>query len=70
MKLVSDQHFQWFAYTGIIGMCVGWGIRELVLLRRYRGGSPEAHDQLFGSIMGLVIIAIGVVGLVKYHQGW
>ncbi len=70
MKLLSDQQFQWFAYAGILGMSLGWGIREVLLLRRHRGGSPEARDQLFGSIIGLVIIAIGVVGLVKYHQGW
>ena len=70
MKLVSDQHFMWFAYTAILGICFGWGARDVYLLVRHLGRGPDSHDQVFGSIMGLVIIAIGLVGFIKHLQGW
>jgi hypothetical protein len=69
MRLVSDQVFHWIVYAGILGICLGWGARDVYLLTRHVGKGPGSHDQVFGSIMGLVIIAIGLSGVLMDARG-
>lgn len=65
--IVSENAFVWFATVMIAGLCVGWTAWDGRLLIKLWPERKERHDEFFGSIMGLVMVAIGVVGLVKYH---
>jgi hypothetical protein len=65
--IVSDQIFEWLASLAVGGTAVGWGIVEAVRLwRELRLDRPD-RDRLFGSIMALVIMAVGFAGVVKFH---
>ena len=65
--IVSPTIFSWFctialASSGIVWMAVD--IRRLAIaLKR-----PERdQDYIFGCIMGIVIMALGLIGVAKYH---
>jgi hypothetical protein len=76
--IVSHQVFMWFVTAMSVGICLGWGARDVYLLVRHlprRGRaawSDQAawRDQIFGSVMGLVLVALGLVGVLKYHLNW
>lgn len=72
--IVSHQTFIWFVTAMAVGICIGWGARDVYLLARHlprRGREAWRdraawRDQIFGSVVGLVIIAMGIVGVLKY----
>lgn len=76
--IVSHEAFMWVVTALAVGICVGWGARDIYLLVKYlpaRGRatwSDEAawRDQIFGSIIGLSMIALGLYGVLKYHLNW
>lgn len=70
MTLMSDRVMWAIIYVAVVGICVGWGARDVYLLRKHWARRQKAHDQVFGSIMGLLIIAIGLIGLLKHLKGW
>jgi hypothetical protein len=61
---LSDEQFVWLAILALSGMAIGWGLRDALLLRRLARSGGATRDQLFGPIMGLVMVALGVTGLV------
>lgn len=71
--IVSHEVFIWFVTVMAVGICVGWGARDVYLLakhlpRKSEWSDPDQwRDQIFGSIMGLVIISFGLIGVLKYH---
>jgi hypothetical protein len=76
--IVAHDLFMWFVTAMAVGICLGWGARDVYLLSKHlprRGraawSDPAAwRDQIFGSIMGLVLIALGLLGVFKYHLNW
>jgi hypothetical protein len=72
--IVSHQHFMWFITAMAVGICVIWGAREvyLLLVKLPRSGREEGQDrrqwrdQIFGSIVGMVIIVMGLIGVYRY----
>ena len=76
--IVSHQLFMWFVTAMGVGICVGWGARDVYLLfklvpRRGRPDGPDPaarRDQVFGSIVGLMLVVTGLLGVLKYHLNW
>jgi hypothetical protein len=76
--IVSHELFMWVVTALAAGICVGWGARDVYLLckhlpRRGREAWSDRaawRDQIFGSIIGLVMISFGLYGVFKYHLGW
>jgi hypothetical protein len=70
MNLVSDEVFRWFLtlMTGLLA--AGWFIYDTINLVRTRHADrqdPVVRDKHFGYVIGLVIGAIGIVGVLRYH---
>ncbi len=69
-QLVSHTVFVWFLslFTGIVAFT--WFVYDAVKLfwlRKADGRDPVIHDKRFGYGIGVVIGAIGVLGVLKYH---
>jgi hypothetical protein len=72
--IVSHYHFMLFVTVAALAICVIWGSRDVYLLlkhlpRRAREAWPDQgarRDQIFGSAVGVVIIALGIIGVVRY----
>jgi len=68
--IISAHAFDWFV-TLLTGVVAAWWILvDSVRLRRALAGDRDrgaVRDQIFGSIVGLVIGAIGVFGVVMHH---
>ena len=71
--IVSAAHFGLFITAMVVGFSVGAAVRDVHLLNRLlRPGVRESkarRDQVFGSIIGLLLVAFGLAGVVKYHLG-
>ena len=70
MTVMSDTAFRWFltALTG--GLAGSWLIYDAINLwrtRRADRGDPVVRDKHFGYVMGIVIGAIGIIGVLRYH---
>ncbi len=67
--IMSHESFMWLA-TGITGgMGVFWTIWDIRRLVRFVPKGSEAHDEIFGSIMGVLIALFACGGVVLYHLG-
>lgn len=69
-QLVSHTVFVWFLslFTGVVAFT--WFVYDaikLFWLRKADGRDPVIHDKRFGYGIGVVIGAIGVLGVLKYH---
>ena len=68
--LVSHTVFVWFLslFTGLVaGTWFVYDALKLFWLRKEDGRDPVIHDKRFGYGIGVVIGAIGVLGVLKYH---
>jgi hypothetical protein len=70
MTLMSPRAFDWFitALTG--GVAAAWFVYDAINLARARrldGGDPKVRDRRFGYVMGMVIGALGVIGVLLAH---
>lgn len=76
--IMSHAAFMWIVTTLTVGICVGWGVRDVYLLRKNLSVAGRAaatdravwRDQIFGSIIGVVMCLLGIYGSLKYHLGW
>lgn len=68
--IVSQTVYIWFVTVMVFGVCVGWGAYDVVLLKRSLARGREGHDPAFGAAIGLVISAIGIIGVFRYHLGF
>jgi hypothetical protein len=60
-------------YTGTVlvsALCAFWLVWDGILLRRHLFRRQGSHDQVFGSIIGLVIATIGIIGVIRFHLHW
>lgn len=67
--IFSREVFEWIISGIIFGSSAGWFIVDIVRLRRALPYSKETHDRVFGSIIGLIMCAAGMAGVIKYHLG-
>jgi hypothetical protein len=70
--LVSPAVFAWLMTVMVIGISGSWIVVDIVRLRRAlrdRDRLGSVRDRVFGSIIGMVIGAIGVVGGFLHHLG-
>jgi hypothetical protein len=68
--IVSNTVFVWFMslLTGLVaGTWFVYDALKLYWLRNADGRDPVIHDKRFGYGIGVVIGAIGVIGVLKYH---
>lgn len=76
--IVSHLHFMWFVTFASLLICVIWGAREVYLLAKHlprRGREQwkdkrQWRDQIFGSVVGVVIILIGIIGVVRFWSSY
>ncbi len=69
-NLVSPTVFVWFVSiltAGVGGAYFLIDIAKLWKLRTADGKDPVVHDKRFGFGIGVLIGAVGVVGVLKYH---
>ncbi len=66
--IVSETVFLWFCTSMVLGLALVWTIWDGNLVRKLWKTRNEDHDELFGALMGLVIMAIGVVGVILHHR--
>jgi sterol desaturase/sphingolipid hydroxylase (fatty acid hydroxylase superfamily) len=72
--IVSQLHFMYFATFASLLICAIWGAREVYLLVKYlprRGreqwkDSRQWRDQIFGSVIGVVVLVIGIIGVIRF----
>ena len=72
--IVSHLYFLWFVTFASLLICAIWGARDVYLLVKYlprRGRETwkdrrQWRDQIFGSVVGVVIIIIGIIGVVRF----
>lgn len=70
--IVSHEIYIWFVSVLTCGTGVSWLVVDTVRLRRAlaeREATPARHDRIFGSIIGLIVALIGLVGVLRYHLG-
>jgi hypothetical protein len=69
MNIVSDHAFHWFLMiaTGVVAAV--WFVHDAVALWRSHAdrSDPTVGDRRFGYVMGMVIGALGVIGVLKFH---
>ena len=70
MNIMSDRAFHWFLMI-VTGVVAGaWFVYDGISLWRSRGADrsdPTVGDRQFGYVMGMVIGALGVIGVLKFH---
>ncbi len=69
-NLVSHTVFVWFMSiltAGVGGAYVIIDVKRLIQLRKADGRDPVIHDKRFGFGIGVLVGAIGVIGVLKYH---
>jgi hypothetical protein len=59
----------WIGTIMVASLAGFWLVWDALRLRRYWPRGAEAHDEIFGSIIGLIIAALGIIGVVRYHWG-
>jgi hypothetical protein len=72
--IVSHLHFMYFVTFASLLICAIWGARDVYLLvkllpRRGREQSQDhrqRRDKIFGSLVGVVIIVIGIIGVIRF----
>ena len=65
--IISETAFLWFATFMVMSIVIGWCFWDLRLFLRLWKKRKENHDEFFGSIMGLVMVVIGLVGIIRHH---
>jgi hypothetical protein len=72
--IVSHLLFMWFVTGASLLICAIWGAREVYLLFKHlprRGRETwqdqrQWRDQIFGSVVGVVIIVLGIIGVLRF----
>lgn len=74
--IVSHQHFIWFVTVVTVGTGLVWLVVDTVRLRRALAARAVTaaergarHDRIFGSIIGLMVALVGIIGMLRYHLG-
>ena len=54
------------AYVGLAG---SWLVYDAIRLRRFWPQGERAHDEIFGSIIGIAVSLCGLAGVVRFYWG-
>ena len=68
--MVSHATYIWFVTLMTGGVAGAWMIVDSVRLRRALRADPADpafRDRIFGSVIGLLVSLVGLVGVVAYH---
>ena len=69
--IVSQVVFVWIATVAVAGVASVWALRDLLELRRFlrvrAPRAPEIRDRIFGSLVGVALGAIAMIGVVLHH---
>lgn len=68
--IVSQTVYIWFVTLLVFSVCAIWTFvdtRRLLRAWREDRSSPVVRDKIFGSLIGLAITFVGMVGAVAYH---
>ncbi len=65
--IISNLAFLWSISAMVAGIAIVWGIWDGRNFIRLWSKRRENQDEFFGAVMGLVIVAIGVSGLIRHH---
>ena len=67
--IVSAQVYLWTSIIGTAGVAFWWACMDTLRLMRAlreRPRSPAVRDRIFGSLIGISVGVIGVLGMVLY----
>ncbi|HET6610522.1 MAG TPA: hypothetical protein VFG83_00960 [Kofleriaceae bacterium] len=67
--IVSHNLFMWICTALVFGLSAAWIVVDVVRLRAALKEGSAAHDRIFGSIIGLAIATIGIIGVLRFHLG-
>lgn len=70
MNVMSPRAFDWFITAVTGGVAAAWFVYDAINLARARsadGGDAKVRDRRFGYVMGMIIGALGVIGVLRYH---
>lgn len=70
--IVSHQVYIGFVTLMVVGIGVGWSIRDFLFLRRVLREERDPvvrRDKIFGAVMGMGLAVVGLIGAVRYHWG-
>jgi hypothetical protein len=65
--IVSQTVYIGFVTLMVIGLVIGWIIHDGKNLVRTLRRQVDDPDLLFGSVIGLLLAAIGLAGVIMYH---
>lgn len=68
--IVSHDVYIAFVTLMVLGITIGWGTHDVILLKRTLSRGREAHDQIFGAVIGIIACAVGLLGAFKYYFGF
>jgi len=67
--IMSHENFMWMCSIMTMGTGVFWTLWDIRRLIRFVPKGKEAHDEIFGSIVGVGISAVAITGVLRYHLG-
>ena len=65
--IVEHDIFMAICTAIIVGTCAGWLVVQVVRLRRNLAAGGDNHDDIFGNVIGILIMLIGLAGVAKYY---
>jgi hypothetical protein len=65
--IVSESIYIGFVTLMVVGLVTGWFIHDGKNLVRTLRRQVDDPDLLFGSVIGLLLAAIGLAGAIMYH---
>jgi Kef-type K+ transport system membrane component KefB len=65
--IVSATTFLWFNTIMVLGIALIWTLWDGRLFVRLWSQRKDRQDEFFGSVIGLVIVVIGLFGIIRHH---
>lgn len=65
--IVEHDGLMAFCTVVVLGTCLGWLSVQLVRLRRNLRAEGDHRDAIFGNIVGIVMMLIGLAGVAKHY---
>jgi hypothetical protein len=64
---LSEEVTAWIGSILVGGLSAFWLVWDGLRLRRYLPQGRAAHDEIFGSLVGLTIAVLGIYGVIRFH---